>query len=91
LFGSVLVSTQVLLHLVVPPPHTSSQLLPLQICPDEQGALQEPQCAGSAVVSTHLLPHLVSPPEQTRAHLPPEHVSPEGHEVPQVPQLKGST
>ena len=68
LLGSILVSTQVSPHFVVPPEHTSVQVLATHVLPLVQAASHAPQFAGSCVRSTHLVPHFVRPPLQVTPH-----------------------
>jgi len=63
--GSLFRFTQLVPHLVVPPPHASVHALVLQISPAGQMVPHAPQFVASFVVSTQLVPHVVVPPPHT--------------------------
>lgn len=81
------VSTQVPLQLVSPPPQTHWPFEQLEPVP--QALLHAPQSFGSLDVSTHAPPQFVSPAAQLVVHCPFEHTPP-SHVTPQPPQLFGS-
>jgi hypothetical protein len=90
LFGSVVTSTQVSPHALVPAGHehvfAAHSLPPVHFVP------HPPQLAGSLVVSTHAPVQLVSAPQPVAVvtHWPELHTSPAPHAVPHAPQLLGS-
>jgi hypothetical protein len=87
-FGLLVVSTQVLPHIVVPVPQ--EQVLPEHVAPLGQALPQPPQFCGSSVSLTQAPLQLVRPVPQLVVHMPAEHTCIAVHLVPQPPQLFGS-
>lgn len=81
----MLVFTQPVSHIVVPPPHVHS--LFMQVWPASQALPQLPQFATSMRVFTHAPSHIMP---VGHAHTASRQTSPPGHIVVQLPQCVGS-
>ena len=83
--ASVIWSTQVPLHMVVPGPHEHVPLTHVpfvpQLCP------QVAQLFGSVITSTQPPLHSTSPDWHWDTHCPPEHTEPAGQAWPHAPQF----